>query len=96
MSISEMEEFERRMDNFPHHLPASGHSTCYGPLQRVYSPPGMIAFRAGMYEHCGPDPIRAENMGDVERACKENGLTSAYAEDFGKSIFKTGRDTRWI
>lgn len=62
---------------------------CNKAMERCVASPRVVTFRAGWYEHVGPDPVYCETPQQLQDACNKHGGVSAYLEN---SNFKVRRD----
>lgn len=56
---------------------------------RRFPAPKVVTFRAGWYEHAGPEPVFCETAQDLQDACNKHGGISSYLEN---STFKVKRN----
>ena len=62
---------------------------CGGFGEQKLSAPAVINFRAGWYDHVGPEPVYCETAQQLQDACNEHGGVSVYLEG---SPFRIRRD----
>jgi hypothetical protein len=79
-TISEMLEFQS-LQQF--HWPTDNPASCAGTLIRSLKMRKSPVFRAGYFEHVGPDGTHAASAQQLAEACAQTGNTSQYIADMG-------------